>query len=54
MMTERDELIIKEAYKKSWTDIDEDEADTPEGRQALHEIILGKYHREEYSSGLDD
>ena len=53
MMTARDEMLVRKARKTDWVLINEYEADTEEGRQALHDIIISKYLREEYKAGLD-
>lgn len=56
MLTEKDLKLIEEANKISytrWDLINEDKADTPEGREELHRIKMRKYHTEEYYAGLD-
>lgn len=52
MLTERDEQLIKEARRMGWEEIDEDAAESVEGRQILHDIAVTKYHREEFSAGM--
>ena len=53
MMTARDEMLVRKARKTDWVLINEYEAETEEGRKALHDIIRSKYLREEYKAGLD-
>ena len=55
MLTEKDKKLIEEAYKVPYTEwylIDEDAAETPEGKERLHSIASSKYHTEEYHAGL--
>lgn len=57
MMTEHDKKLIEEAVRLAkkrdgWIYIDENEADTEEGRQELHNIASFAYHRDEYRAGL--
>ena len=54
-LTERDKMLIEAAYAKhflDWCDIDENAADTEEGRKILHGIAVQKYHQEEASIGM--
>lgn len=50
-MNKHDERLVQEAIYKRWEEIDEDEAETEEGRQKLHEIVARKYHHEEFLNG---
>lgn len=55
MLTEKDKKLIEEAYKVPYTEwylIDENAAETPEGKARLHSIASSKYHTEEYHAGL--
>ena len=55
MLTEKDKRLIEEAYKVPYTEwylIDENAAETPEGKERLHSIASSKYHTEEYYAGL--
>lgn len=45
------ELIMK-ANDMDWTAIDEDAAETIEGRAILHDIAISKYRREQFHSGI--
>lgn len=49
-MTAKDQALIEQARSKPWQDINEDEAETEDGRDALHRIAYRKYLREEQSS----
>ena len=51
MMTKHDEALVRKARSQRWEEIDEEAAETPEGRQALHDIIARKYHTEEFKNG---
>jgi len=51
-MTKHDEILIQQAHNKPWEDINEDEAETTEGKETLHRIIINKYHLEEYKCGI--
>lgn len=51
-MNKHDERLVQEAMYKRWEEIDEDEAETEEGRQKLHEIAVRKYHQDEYLHGI--
>ena len=55
MLIEKDKKLIEEAYKVPYTEwylIDENVAETPEGKERLHSIASSKYHTEEYHAGL--
>ncbi len=52
MLTEHDKALIEQARHQRWEDIDEDAAETEEGRKALHDIAVSKYHYDEYKSGM--
>lgn len=52
-MTERDRRLIEQARQTGWEDIDEETADTPEGRAELHRICMAKYHLDEARCGMD-
>ena len=49
-MTEHDQQLIEQARKSRWEDIDEDAAETKEGRDELRRIIMRKYHKDELRS----
>lgn len=51
-MTEKDKALVEKARHQRWEDIDEDAADTEEGRKALHDIAIRKYHYDEYKAGM--
>lgn len=54
-LTERDKMLIEAAHAKhylDWGDIDENAADTEEGRKILHSIAVQKYHQEEAAIGM--
>lgn len=51
-MTEHDKRLLEEARHLRWEDIDESKAETEEGREELHRIIMSKYHRDEYKAGM--
>ena len=51
-MNEHDKRLVQEAMYKRWEEIDEDEAETEERRQKLHEIAVRKYHQDEYLHGI--
>lgn len=51
-MSEKDERLVRQARNTDWVLIREEDAETEEGRAALHDIIMRKYYREMYSSGL--
>ena len=50
--TPRDLELIKEAEDKCWEQINEYDADTEEGRKALHDIAIRKYHYDEARAGM--
>lgn len=52
MLTEHDKALIDQARQMLWEDIDEDAAETEEGRKALHDIAVSKYHYDEYKAGI--
>ncbi|MBR4228040.1 MAG: hypothetical protein IKR72_02955 [Bacteroidales bacterium] len=52
MMSEHDKQLVESSRHKRWEDINEDEAETPEGKQALHDIAVRKYHYDEYRAGM--
>ncbi len=52
MMTDRDKDLVRAAQdQRDWTMIDEDSAETEEGKKELHSICMNLYHREEYAAG---
>lgn len=51
-MNEHDRRLVQQAIYKRWEEIDEDEAETPEGKAKLHEIAVRKYHHDEYLHGI--
>ena len=50
--TPRDLELIKEAEGKCWELINEYDADTEEGRKALHDIAIRKYHYDEAAADM--
>ena len=52
LLTEKDKAAIDVARGQDWAEIDEDSAETVHGRYILHDIIMTKYHNEEYSAGM--
>lgn len=52
MLTEHDKALIEQARQMRWEDIDEDAAETEEGRAELHRIAISKYHYDEYKAGI--
>lgn len=52
LLTDKDKEAIREAKEKAWTEIDENAAETEAGRYELHNIIIRKYHNEEFYAGL--
>lgn len=53
MMTEHDKALVEAARHACLGDkIEETAAETEEGRQALHDIAVANYHREEYLVGV--
>lgn len=53
LLTERDRAAIEEARGQHYGNIDENAAETELGRRYLRDMALRKYHREEFSAGLD-
>ena len=51
-MTEKDKALVEKAKHQRWEDIDEDAAETEEGRTELHRIAVSKYHYDEYKAGM--
>ncbi len=51
-MTEHDKLLVEKAEHMCWEDIDENAAETEEGRWRLHRIIMRKYHYDEWQAGM--
>ena len=51
-MTEKDKRLIEDARHLSWDMINEDEAETEEGRKILHKMIMDGYHKEEELAGI--
>lgn len=51
-MNEHDKALVASARQMRWEDINEDEAETVEGRSVLHDIIMHKYHYDEYKCGM--
>lgn len=49
-MSEHDKQLVDQAMNMRWEDIDESLAETEEGREAVHRIMMRKYHREEYKA----
>ena len=49
---EHDQELINKARSQRWEEIDEDAAETEDARTILHDIIIHKYHREEYRFGV--
>jgi len=52
MLTEHDKKLIEQARHQRWEDIREEDAETEEGRDALHDIAIRKYHYDEYKAGI--
>lgn len=52
-MTEKDKEAIEKAKSLPWEVIDENSAETEIGRKWVHDIIMRKYHREEFQAGID-
>ena len=53
LLTPKDKEAIRKAKSCSdWTEIDENSAETEAGRYELHDIIMRKYHREEFRVGM--
>lgn len=53
LLTDRDREAISRARDCDWTEIDEDWAETELGRKELHDIIVTKYHDEEFRAGME-
>ena len=53
LLTRTDREAIGKARECDWTEIDEDWAETEAGRYELHNIIVSKYHYDEYKSGFE-
>ena len=51
-MNEHDRRLVQQAIYKRWEEIDEDAAETAEGKAKLHEIAVRKYHQDEYLHGI--
>lgn len=51
-MTDHDKALVERAKHLRWEEIEEDEAETEEGKQALHDIAVRKYHYDEYKAGI--
>jgi len=54
-MNEHDKKLVEWAKSLPYTDwfeIDENKAETPEGKEELHRIASHKYHIEEYYAGI--
>lgn len=51
-MNDHDKRLVQQAIYKRWEEIDEDEAETEEGRRKLHEIAVRKYHQDEFRLGI--
>lgn len=47
MMSTHDMQLVKQAQGLPYWAINEDDAETTEGKAALHDIIMRDYHREE-------
>lgn len=52
LLTEKDKQAISRAKGLHYGEIDENEADTVHGRKILKDMILQKYHNEEFSAGM--
>lgn len=53
LLTEKDKAAILLAKSQDWTEIDENTAETVIGRKRIHDIIMRKYHRDEYRTGME-
>ena len=51
-MTARDEELARKARFDYYGEIDENSADTPEGKEAIRRAHITAYHYEEYKAGL--
>lgn len=52
LLTDKDWEAIDKALGQYYADIDEESAEMIHGREILHEIIMRKYHAEEFSAGI--
>ena len=52
LLTPKDKEAINRAKQSDWTMIEEDWAETEAGRLEVHDIMMSKYHREEYQAGI--
>ena len=52
MMTEHDKALVEQARHMRWEDINEDDAETEEGKKALHDIAVRGYHYDEWKAGM--
>jgi hypothetical protein len=52
LLTEKDKQALEHARSLHFGEIDENEAETALGRQKLREMIIRKYHNEEYCAGM--
>lgn len=52
LFTQKDREAIDRAKQSDWTMIEEDWAETEAGRLEVHDIMMSKYHREEYHAGI--
>lgn len=46
-LPEHDQELIRAAHHQCWEEIEEDAAETEEGRNVLHAIAVRKYHIDE-------
>lgn len=51
-ISKHDTELINKALVSYWTDINENDSESPEVQEILHEIKMRGYHYEEYDSGL--
>lgn len=51
-VSEHDVELVNKASVSYWDAIDENEAESQEVREILHEIMMRGYHYEEYDCGL--
>ena len=51
-LTQRDLEAIARAKRSCWEEIDENWAETDEGKAAVHSIEMRKYFRDEADAGL--
>lgn len=54
-LTPHDRELLLEAEGMDWTETAdlEDEMETPEGREFMHDLTRRKYHAEEFAAGMD-